>query len=152
MKNEDAFLKMESIILGVAANMRYGIHDVHDRGITDPLELAKTWIGDHISERMVDLDVQDYVFYLHEVQDSTVLVIGVQEEAKPNENPDDLFYCEVVRVSTKSLLAYVEKGEPASRFFTGPELEALWKHHLLKNSDWADFATTLNKKLQASII
>lgn len=152
MKNKEQFMMLESIILGVAADMRHGIHDIHDRGIEDPLELAKTWLSDEISQRVCDLDVQDYVFYLHELCDSKVLAIGIQQEAQPDEDPDKLFFCEVIRVSVASLTAYVEKGEPASRFFTGEELEALWKDHTVKDLEWSDFATSVNKKLQGSII
>lgn len=148
MKNKTAFLTMEAIILEVVTNMRRGIYDLKEQGVTDPLELAKEWVSTHISNLMVERDVQDYVFYLHTTAKEQVLVVGIQQEAKPEEDPDKLFFCEVVRVSLASIEGWADKGKPATRLFTESELMKLWNQSKESTDSPAYFTELVNQKLK----
>ena len=148
MKNKAAFLAMEGIVLEVVAGMRRGIFDLHETGETDPVQLAKEWISTAVSNLMVERDVQDYVFYVQLVHNDSVFVVGIQQEAKADEDPDKLFFCEVVRLSTASIEAWVDLGKPVAQSFTENELVKLWNESQEYTDSWSKFVELVNKKVK----
>ena len=128
MKNKEQFLAMESIVLAAAAFLRHGIPHVHKDDDADVVAKTKAYLATLFPQKVIDAGITDYVEYYELVENGKVLVVGVQQNPIGEEDPDKLFYCEVVRISVASLGRWVEQGRPEKGLrLQDAQLVELWR-------------------------
>lgn len=135
MKNQEQFLTMEEIILQVAARARHGVWTTtHEK---EAVHVFREWFAVQMAAPTLAKEIHDYVYYTHLVENDKVLVIGVQQAPGENEDPDKLFYCEVVRLSMHVIESWVAKGKPTEgRFLTEQDVEEMKN----RSHEWTDSA------------
>lgn len=152
MKNHEHFLTMQEIVLQVANNMRHGIVAL-DGCDNDPCaaNIAGVWVASKVSNLIIEHNIKGFVHYTQLVENDKVLVIGIQQEAELDgeQDPDKLFYCEVVRLSMDLVESWVGKSAPALEMFTEEELMSWWETSKQWTQMGAKYTELVNKALLA---